>query len=367
MEGEMKALKNVWYVAAWSDEITATPRKRLILEQPIVFYRTADGIPVALTNTCPHRFAPLDYGKVVDDTIQCAYHGLRFNRTGACVFNPDGAGIVPKSARVRSYPLSERYGAVWIWMGDPARADSSKIPDYPFMVPDPNWRLVSGYLRVAANYRYIIDNLVDVAHVPVLHGDMFNCPEMAKAKTFVEKEGAAIWAKRVAVVSAPPTLFDVLWRQTRGDYVGPMDNWADSRWDAPSLISQNTGVALTGTPRETGMQTKNCHWVTPETEASSHYFWTIARNFLLDEALDKELRAQSERLFVEQDQWLLEALQAKVGDQEFWSMKPMLLPGDVGTVEVRRTVDRMLAAEQAEAEKIAADAAPAGTPVAVTG
>jgi hypothetical protein len=48
-------------------------------------------------------------------------------------------------------------------------------------------------------------------------------------------------------------------------------------------------------------------------------------------------------------------------------MKPMLLPGDVGTVEVRRTVDRMLAAEQAEAEKIAADAAPAGTPVAVTG
>lgn len=345
----MKALKNIWYVAAWSNEITAEPRKRTILGQPIVLYRTSDGSPVALSNTCPHRFAPLHYGKIVEDKIECPYHGLRFDKTGACVFNPDGDGIVPSAARVRSYPLSERYDATFIWMGDPALADPSLIPNYPFMEPNSDWRLVSGYLRIEANHRYLIDNLVDVAHVPVLHGDMFNCPEMAKAKTVVEKEGDAVWAKRVAVVSALPTLFDVLWRQTRGDYEGPMDNWADSRWDAPSLISQNTGVALTGSPRETGMQTKNCHWVTPETENSSHYFWTIARDFLLDEALDEEIRAQSERLFVEQDQWLLEALQANVNDNGLSSLKPMMLPGDVGTVQVRRAYDRMFATEEAEA------------------
>jgi len=360
----MKALKNVWYVAAWSDEITATPRKRSILEQAIVFYRTGDGIPVALANTCPHRFAPLDYGKVVDDTIQCAYHGLRFDRTGACVFNPDGAGVVPKAARVRSYHLTERYGAVWIWMGDPACADPSLIPDYPFMEPDPNWRLVSGYLRVGANYRYMIDNLVDVAHVPVLHGDMFNCPEMAKAKTVVREGG------RRHLGQAGGRCFgsaDVVRRAVAPDarrLCGPNGQLGRLALGCAVADLAEHRRRLDGKPRETGIQTKNCHWVTPETEASSHYFWTIARNFLLDDSLDSELRAQSERLFVEQDQWLLEALQAKVGDRDFWSMKPMLLPGDVGTVEVRRAVDRMLAAEQA-AEGIA-DGATAATPVAAT-
>ncbi|MFM0043714.1 aromatic ring-hydroxylating dioxygenase subunit alpha [Paraburkholderia sediminicola] len=346
----MKALKNGWYVAAWSNEITAAPRKRVILEQSIVFYRTADGSPVALSSTCPHRFAPLDYGKVVEDTIQCPYHGLRFDKTGACVANPDGAGIVPKAARIRSYPLTERYGATWIWMGDTERADVSLIPNYPFMEPGGNWRLVSGYLTVGANYRYIIDNLVDVAHVGILHGDLFNCPAMSKAETVVEREDNAIWAKREALDTPPPGLFDIMWRQSRGDYEGTMHTWADSRWDAPSLISQNTGAALTGMPRETGLETKNCHWVTPETGTSSHYFWVIARNFLLDnDALDNEIRVQSERLFVEQDQWLLEALQATVGDREFWSMKPMLLQGDAGTVTVRRAYDRLLADEEVAA------------------
>jgi vanillate O-demethylase monooxygenase subunit len=130
-----------------------------------------------------------------------------------------------------------------------------------------------------------------------------------------------------------------------------MDHWAESRWDAPSLVSQNTGVALTGTAREAGLETKNCHFTTPETDKSTHYFWAICRNFdLKNDKFVEEIRAGTEYAFVQQDEPMVESLQDVVGDREFWSMKPTLLQGDIGTVEVRRTLDRMIEKERAAAE-----------------
>lgn len=67
---------NSWYVAAWSDEITAAPRERWLLEQPIVFYRRSNGTVTALDGRCPHRHFPLAKGRVIDDNLQCGYHGL---------------------------------------------------------------------------------------------------------------------------------------------------------------------------------------------------------------------------------------------------------------------------------------------------
>jgi phenylpropionate dioxygenase-like ring-hydroxylating dioxygenase large terminal subunit len=345
----MDALKNTWYAAAWSRDIEAKLLKRTLLSQSIVFFRTRDGVPVALANMCPHRFAPLHLGKLVDDTIQCGYHGLRFNTAGKCVFNPDGDGITPAAAKVRSFPLHERYGVIWIWMGDPALADSALLPSYPFLESPDTYHPVTGYLNVKTNYRFMIDNLMDVAHVLILHHDMLACPGLALTKTKVIREGAAIWANRLATNTTPPVIFDMMWRRTRGDYTGLMDHWAESRWDAPSLVSQNTGVALTGSPRNAGLETKNCHFTTPETDKSTHYFWAISRNFDLNNAnFDEEICGGTEYAFVQQDEPMVESLQDVIGDREFWSMKPTLLQGDIGTVEVRRTLDRMIERERAE-------------------
>ena len=85
-------LGNAWYVAAWSDDLTEGQLlARTILKEPVVLYRKSDGAVVALGDRCPHRFAPLHMGKIVHgDRVQCPYHGLEFDQTGACVLNPHG-------------------------------------------------------------------------------------------------------------------------------------------------------------------------------------------------------------------------------------------------------------------------------------
>ena len=119
------------------------------MNEPVVFYRTEDGTPVALEDRCPHRRLPLSMGKLVgDDVLQCHYHGLRFDRTGACVRVP-GQDMIPATARVKTYPVVERYKWLWIWMGDPALADPAKIPDYHWF-DDPNWGAKSDYLTPSA-------------------------------------------------------------------------------------------------------------------------------------------------------------------------------------------------------------------------
>jgi len=109
----MKFLRNAWYVAGWADEInTQELFHRRILGEDVLIYRTSAGSPAAIADRCPHRFAPLHLGKLVGDVVQCPYHGLQFDRSGACVANPHGP--VPKAARIRHYPVLERFSAVWI-------------------------------------------------------------------------------------------------------------------------------------------------------------------------------------------------------------------------------------------------------------
>src|SRR5215471_19764047 len=113
-------LRNAWYVAAWSDNLAdGQLLSRTILKEPIVLFRKSDGHIAALQDRCPHRFAPLHMGKIVGgDRVQCPYHGLEFDSSGACVLNPHGTKNIPPRARVGSYPVTEKHKAIWIWMGE---------------------------------------------------------------------------------------------------------------------------------------------------------------------------------------------------------------------------------------------------------
>src|SRR5262249_39713320 len=111
-------LRNAWYVAAWSDDLgDGGVHGKTILKEPVVLYRKGDGDVAARQDRCPHRFAPLSMGKVINgDRIQCPYHGLEFGPSGACALNPHGTKNIPPRARVRSYPVLEKHKAIWIWM-----------------------------------------------------------------------------------------------------------------------------------------------------------------------------------------------------------------------------------------------------------
>ena len=101
-------LRNEWYVGAWDHEIGRNLVHRRILGEPIVLYRMENGDVVALQDECQHRKLPLSMGVLIGDTVQCGYHGLEFDCTGACI-NVPGAERIPPRASVRSYPVIERW------------------------------------------------------------------------------------------------------------------------------------------------------------------------------------------------------------------------------------------------------------------
>ena len=103
-------LRNAWYVAAWDREVTSErPFARVLLNEPVVLYRTRAGRVVALEDRCCHSHFPLHEGSIVADLIECGYHGFTYDATGKCVRVP-GQDSVPPAARVRSYPVVEQIG-----------------------------------------------------------------------------------------------------------------------------------------------------------------------------------------------------------------------------------------------------------------
>ena len=165
-------IRNAWYMAGWSRDVpAAAPTALRMLDQPLVLYRDDDGGLVALEDRCCHRLAPLSQGRVEGKDIRCLYHGLKFAPDGSCNEMP-GHSAIPKAMKVRAWPVVERHSAIWIWMGDPERADAAEIAD--FRGPDhPDWAMLPGRMDYVADYRLIQDNLLDLSHVPYVHRASF--------------------------------------------------------------------------------------------------------------------------------------------------------------------------------------------------
>ncbi len=182
-------LKNHWNVAAWGEDVGRTPLDRVLLGDSVCLYRKEDGTPVALENRCPHRNLPLSEGKLIGDIVQCAYHGLEFGTDGVCTHVP-GQSEVPAWARVKSYPVVERDRWLFIWMGDPAMADHDTIPDFHASLSDPDWDVVTGQAYVAAGYRLVLDNLLDLSHLAYVHTSSTGSSQVAeKADLTTEVHG----------------------------------------------------------------------------------------------------------------------------------------------------------------------------------
>jgi phenylpropionate dioxygenase-like ring-hydroxylating dioxygenase large terminal subunit len=188
-------LRNQWYVAAHGFELKdGKPIARTICDQPLVIFRGADGHVGILSDRCPHRFAPLSAGEVCGNDLQCGYHGIRFDRDGACTHIPGGLAA-PSGFRAKHYPALERHGFVWIWMGEKA-ADPNLIPDY-HENDDPGWAGVPGYLDIACNYQLMVDNLLDLTHVVFVHKTTLAGGGVTETPLEVRVEGDRVLAQRM--------------------------------------------------------------------------------------------------------------------------------------------------------------------------
>ena len=175
-------VKNCWYVAAWSSEVTDSGMTSLsIANEPLLLYRTSGGEVVVLEDRCCHRQAPLSRGRREGDDIRCMYHGLKFDASGRCIEIP-GQESIPERARVRRFPAMDLHSWVWVWMGDAALADPARIPP-AVGLEDPAWSLRFGRIDYQANHMLIHDNLCDFSHIAYVHEKTFGGGDDRIAKT----------------------------------------------------------------------------------------------------------------------------------------------------------------------------------------
>jgi phenylpropionate dioxygenase-like ring-hydroxylating dioxygenase large terminal subunit len=335
-------LKNFWYVAADDHEVTRKPLARMILGEPIVFFRKADDTPAALEDRCIHRHLPLSMGKLVGDHLQCHYHGLRYDCTGQCVKVP-GQSTIPPSARVRSYPVVERYRWLWVFMGDPAQADPDMITDFHWL-EDPAWGAKACYLHVKANWQLIVDNLLDLTHLAFVHESTIGNAALvdSAAVKVTRTEDNVVVTRWIIDAPAPPTFVKA------GGFTSPVDRWQIIDFVPPAFLRLDVGATPTGTGapqgrRVAGITMRNLNAITPETETTSHYFWGQAHDWDVgNKALTAMLVDQITTAFLE-DVAVFEAQQRSM---TIMPDAPQIdINADNGVIQARRILDRIHAEE----------------------
>jgi phenylpropionate dioxygenase-like ring-hydroxylating dioxygenase large terminal subunit len=342
----MAFLRNAWYIAAWSEEISdGRLLARKFLGEPVVLYRDASGRSRALFDRCPHRFAPLSRGKAKGDVIECGYHGLGFNGEGRCVHNPYQPGHAPPRAQVRAYPTLERQGMVWIWMGDADRADPALAPNYPQIEDTVHWHTSHGYLMTPANYLISMDNLMDLTHPMYLHSSSLGSAAMATARYEVRQESArSVNSNRgFEEGPAPPAMDRYFPSQGK-----PVSHWADMRWEAGSSLMLNTGISWPRQPRDSGLNVYTAHLLAPETETTTHYFFAMIRSAEEVRKFDDAgpLVQIVRDIFMNEDSAMLAAVQERMGGHDLAELKPASLPGDAGATRMREALAKLIEEEK---------------------
>ena len=328
-------IRNAWYMAAWAEEVPAHGfLTRKLLDRKWLLWREVAGGWSMIEDRCPHRFVPLSRGKFGDGRIACGYHGLTFDGTGTCVHNPFG-GELPPGARVASLPVAEAHGGLWFWPGDPAKADPACIPDFAFIDAGPP--IERAQYTMAVNYQLIADNLLDLSHAEFLHVESFgtNGSLFSHGKQTVEQdEDSAIWNKWDMTDAPPPG-----WAAGMVGEGGAVDQSLHIRWHAPANLALFIAMRRTGSADPLVPQMANPHILTPETQHSTHYFFTHAPG--------EAEAAQARRVFLEEDEPMITAQAEAMGDADFWDLRPVILASDRAAILARRRLMQLRKAESA--------------------
>ena len=333
--------RNMWWVAAYSEEVTTKPITRWLLETPVVLYRLEDGTAAALYDRCPHRWAPLSEGHVSGSKIICPYHGMEFDTKGNCTKAPTQT-MMPKTAQIPSYPVKEAGAFVWIWMGDPEAIDRDP-PDVSYQV-DEDWSFITGYMEVAANWILIRENVMDLTHIAFLHKNTFKQDDWITAPD-TYWEGESICYEQEFDLAPLSPLFCAGMGLPEDKPIKRIQ-----KGTMPSLAISFSDWKVHDPKPEKGRRSdfimRGCHIVTPSIKGKTHYFWGAAFDVpeITQEVADKT-KASVVAAFNE-DKDLLQKLQKNVdNDPRGLDYLEVTLGADGAGVKVRQLLNSKLAAE----------------------
>lgn len=336
-------LKNAWYVAAWGDEVTRDLQQVQILAEKICIFRLENGDVSALEDACPHRKLPLSKGRLKGDNLECGYHGLTFDCAGQCVWAP-GAGRIPSNAKVHAYPTYEKYGLVWIWMGNPALADPSEIFQIEHF-DDPTWGMNRGAaLELQCNYLLVCDNLLDPTHVAWVHESSFGQSATKDAPLRVLKTDDGVVVHRWMMDVEPAPFYKKI-----VSFEGNCDRLQhyEVRYPSHALIKAVFTPAGTGGTdgalHEDVFIMDSYNFMTPTTESETRYYWFQLRNIRPDDEALSQMMSEDVQHAFEEDRNVLNEVQKGMTEKR----SPHIdLPIDGGQLRFRRQLQAMINEEQ---------------------
>jgi phenylpropionate dioxygenase-like ring-hydroxylating dioxygenase large terminal subunit len=211
-------LLNDWYAVERSQALkTGMLQPVRLLETDLVLWRSEDGQVHAWEDRCPHRSVRLSVGQIVDDKVVCLYHGLNYDATGKCVKVPAHPNYTPPpQACVRTFHVQERHNLIYVCLGEPTQ-DVAPFPEWG----EPGYRFyITGPYHIRSNGFRTIENFLDVAHFPFIHGGILgdlDKPEIDDYEVVIDENG--VYAKDIQVWQPDP------YGTGQGAYVS-YDYWA---------------------------------------------------------------------------------------------------------------------------------------------
>lgn len=285
--------KNLWYVVAPSAHIGTQPHAVQLLGQPFVAYRDSGGHVRLLSDLCVHRGGALSGGRRVGDSLACPYHGWQFGSDGVCRHIPAQPGLkVPARARVDAYPVQERYGWVWAFLGDLPEHERPPLPELAWW-ERADLRVSGGHYDWSVGWDRVMENGLDFAHAAFVHGDSFGDPDRPEMGSF-DVRSANVWHAEATMLMQRPVRRG--WRRRpTGEYVA-----VDTR---PGFHLSGPCVTLElRLPNGWTMFLVSAH--VPVSAQRTRTWWQMGRSFLRSALFDGATARRNLRIF-EQDHAVL--------------------------------------------------------------
>lgn len=337
-------IMNSWYVAGWSADFDQSLVPLTILGEEIVFYRTGDGRPVALEDACPHRKLPLSRGRLIGDDVECGYHGLTFDCSGACVRAPTQDGALPSGVQVKSYAVEDRWGLLWIWMGDAATADPDTIHHIE-NYDNPAWgKTPGGTMDIACHYLWVVDNLLDPSHVAWVHISSFAGAGTGNLPLEVEKIDDGVLVYRWVMDAPPPPYYEPIL-----PFDGNCDRKQHYECRVPSLAINKSVYTRAGTGGDESNLPADAfinvsyNFMTPVDADNTRYFWFQHRNSDPDNAtISQQMFEGAKTAFIEDRDILVDVHRGMKNKRT----KNINLGIDAGAMRFRKMIEKRIIQEK---------------------
>ncbi|MEM1402288.1 MAG: aromatic ring-hydroxylating dioxygenase subunit alpha [Pseudomonadota bacterium] len=333
-----------WYVAGTREEFGRKPVARTLLNESIVFFRTESGELSAMQNRCLHRSFPLSEAIVNGDRLVCRYHGIQYEADGSIARIPCQSQVSKK--RLRTYPLREIGPFVFIWMGD--SENTADFPDLSFF-EDAHYRTIGDYMKLKGNYLLLMENLNDLTHFAYLHKETFRFDDgFFDLPTEIKEIDGRIWCNRIdrnpesALAALPPDIQALAAGK-------PVERWDGGSNVTPGIFQGSAPIYIGAEddPDRLVFNQQILHYATPETETTSHYWWSMSLDFEIENDMMYEMLKAHLGQGFDEDKWAVEHMQTLLLEDHI-DFKEMIIAGDKAGLLYRKVMLDWVRAEHGD-------------------